>query len=67
MRSIEDIRQAIIADPENKDFTKRGIFPFFLKHIRQHALFWSDKLREVVQKRQVSISETHQGIISVLG
>ena len=29
MRSIEDIRQAIIADPENKDFTKRGIFPLF--------------------------------------
>ena len=29
MRSIEDIHQAIIADPENKDFTKRGIFPLF--------------------------------------
>lgn len=32
MRSIEDIRQAIIADPENKDFTKRGIFPLFEAH-----------------------------------
>jgi uracil-DNA glycosylase len=32
MRSIEDIRQAIIADPENKDFTKRGIFPLFETH-----------------------------------
>ena len=32
MRSIEDIRQAIIADPENKDFTKRGIFSLFEAH-----------------------------------
>ena len=32
MRSIEDIRQAIIADPENKDFTKRWIFPLFEAH-----------------------------------
>ena len=32
MRSIEDIRQAIIADPENKDFTKRGIVPLFEAH-----------------------------------
>ena len=32
MRSIKDIRQAIIADPENKDFTKRGIFPLFEAH-----------------------------------
>ena len=32
MRRIEDIRQAIIADPENKDFTKRGIFPLFEAH-----------------------------------
>lgn len=32
MRSIEDIRQAIIADPENKEFTKRGIFPLFEAH-----------------------------------
>lgn len=32
MRRIEDIRQAIIADPENKEFTKRGIFPLFEAH-----------------------------------
>lgn len=32
MRSIEDIRQAIIADPENIEFTKRGIFPLFEAH-----------------------------------
>ena len=32
MRRIEDIRQAIIADPENIEFTKRGIFPLFEAH-----------------------------------
>lgn len=29
MERVEVIRQAIIADPENKKFTERGIFPLF--------------------------------------
>lgn len=29
MRTVEKIRQAIIADPENYAFTERGIFPLF--------------------------------------
>ncbi|MGT2754149.1 uracil-DNA glycosylase family protein [Streptococcus ovis] len=29
MKTIESIRQAIITDPENQEFTKRGIFPLF--------------------------------------
>lgn len=29
MERVEAIKQAIIADPENKEFTKRGIFPLF--------------------------------------
>lgn len=29
LKTLEEIRQAIIADPENKEFTKRGIFPLF--------------------------------------
>lgn len=29
MERVEAIKQAIIADPENKEFTERGIFPLF--------------------------------------
>ena len=29
MKTIESIRQAIITDPENQEFTKRGILPLF--------------------------------------
>ena len=29
MKTIESIRQAIITDPENQEFAKRGIFPLF--------------------------------------
>ena len=58
MRTIEDITKAIIADPQNKDFTEQGIKPLFAapKNARinivgqapglktqQAGLYWKDK------------------------
>ena len=58
MRTIEDISKAIIADPQNKDFTEQGIKPLFAApenarinivgqapglKTQQAGLYWKDK------------------------
>ena len=32
MHTLEDITKAIMADPENQEFTKQGIKPLFAAH-----------------------------------
>ena len=66
MRSIEDIRQAIIVDPENKDFTKRGIFPLFEAHETARIVLVGQAPGSRAEATGLYFRDP-SGIISVLG
>lgn len=63
---IESIRQAIIADPENRLFTEDGIFPLLrLRELLGLSLLV--RLQAFVRKSLGCIFRTHRGTICESG